>query len=238
MRKLSARKLEPAAYPTSNSVDEARERFMRSAVKLAPAVLAELEARAELKAEAITNAEEAALSGFVLEWASKWNLTDEWCRLWAIDQMEAKWRRAHGGGLIITSFKLTSSPFDPEIFTTPGWDVTKETPADFRARVLMALDSYVKKSVQRAATIGYSPIPEHQSSHFFWLAGFQILFWSRNAIAEAAGVERSAVIVAIRKLANFIGLNLRSNESTSKEIPFEHRVREIRELLKKFTLQP
>jgi hypothetical protein len=77
MRKLSARKLEPAAYPTSNSVDEARERFMRSAVKLAPAVLAELEARAELKAEAITNAEEAALSGFVLEWASKWNLTDE-----------------------------------------------------------------------------------------------------------------------------------------------------------------
>ena len=57
---------------------------------------------------------------------------------------------------------------------------------------------------------GYAPAPERREpAYIWWLAGYQVCGWSKNAIAEAVTKDRAGVIRAIQKLAGEIGLTLR-----------------------------
>jgi hypothetical protein len=55
-----------------------------------------------------------------------------------------------------------------------------------------------------------------QPAHVWWLAGYQVCGWSKNAIAEAASQNRAGVVRAINDLAREIGLRLRA---TAKNDP-------------------
>ena len=77
-----------------------------------------------------------------------------------------------------------------------------------------------------------SKAPERTRNEIFlWLAGYQTCGWSRGQLAEAVGVERNAVGMGIKKLADQLGLNLRSGriyDKTQTKQLIAHRLEQAR----------
>jgi hypothetical protein len=90
------------------------------------------------------------------------------------------------------------------------WLPQSETKEDARARLYRMVDQHLAHVEERTEREGFTRVPERRSmAHFHWVAGYQICGWSKNRIAGATGIDRTAVSRAIDRLAKEIGLNPR-----------------------------
>jgi hypothetical protein len=195
--------------PFPISVVSARNKVISAATRLRPAILTDL----ETQAFTIRQIESNFVDNFVAEWALRHNL-EEWCRNWAADRLRHFQAKSLGLPLLIIGIQTTSLPLSVKRFELVGWDPENESGAEFRRRLQGAGDAYMKETLTRIEG-RLVPCLQVGPPHFFWLAGFQVLEWSRKAIARAnrvlrtKGSDAAAISRGIKSLADFIDLTLR-----------------------------
>ena len=217
-----------------NSLEDARERFLRACAQVEPRLLESLVKRgAELR-----------------EWGKRWSLNELWCLRWA--QRELIWlqtqkkrsavlkssKPAHIPvqtsqtpnrstrrvrkitGLTFTSIALVKGPPptpEPLLFEIEGWRIQEETRRIFKERataeIYRVLTSYCDKVENDAEHAGFRRTPDRRNregDHFEWLAKYQVLGWSFKRIAESINVDKRSVERAIHGLAEQLPIKLRS----------------------------
>jgi hypothetical protein len=182
-----------------------RSRFVRTALALEP----ELEnATREFERLSRDDPSEDAVRDeacrrMLKTWA-KYNLKDEWCRVWVPSKLRAI-RSIVAGEVIERPAGLPQ--VEPPPLPDLTWDPTECT-AEVMVRRYREYLAAVKDTYHRA---GYKRTPERrEAAHVWWLAGYQVCGWSERAIAKALDIDRAAVLRAIKKLAVEIDLTLRA----------------------------
>lgn len=155
-------------------------------------------------------------------WAQLYNFMDEWCLQWVLLRWAERWALEHDGDSwppIPEAWSHVDRPTTPPPVRRPRLPPLRWLPF-FAPREEMELlyKDYLDEVEARYRRRGYSSTRElRQPDHFAWLAGYQVRGWSKNRIAEAAGVSRTAVINGINASAESIVLTLRpatKNDST------------------------
>jgi hypothetical protein len=151
------------------------------------------------------------------QWARHWCLPD-WCFDWVLERLRA-WPPKEPLDYPLDPIGTIAFPA-PRL---PSWDRHLQQPESYIESMKKLLAQYcaqVDRLIEcpptkrgpsdRRAYVGPA------DRHFFWLAGYQCCGWSKNAIAEAIRINRAAVVRAIPKLANQIGLPLRPNATNDR----------------------
>jgi len=167
----------------------------------------------------------APLHAALLGWARRWNLSADWCLKAALEAM-AFWMRRRPSRL---TWGIGWSGFLPTLTTTPftfehaGWDPSRQQRTAYVQAVRKTcedfLQGYVRGVDRTARNRGFRPAPTtREAVHFEWVARFQVRGESFAAIEArirgqprwAAHIsERKAVAMAVKGLAQRIGLPLR-----------------------------
>jgi hypothetical protein len=218
-------------------VFQERARFLRAVANLQPEVLESLKAGpfkvfansgvSARQALASANGKPALLGKALDQWGKRWNLTNRWCRDWAVVTLE-EWSRGEESEPLRWCDEINFLPLGSIDLARPDfkfrfepWFPEDEPWSKYSARLKKGLGEQLQKyrtkvnarTDSRGETIG--PELREAERHSVWLAGFQVCGWSKRQITMAArpkgekrNGERTAGM-AINKLAELIGLSLR-----------------------------
>jgi len=219
------------AWPR-DSVDEARQRFMKMCVGVEPQVLRSLLQDATW-AESLAGGDPPSpmtAHEALGRWGETWQLSEPWCLDWACLQVALRgakkrglWpppNRAHAiaANLVFGNVKLVSGPplkTEAFRFESAGWEIEQDDRRSFEAQTkkefVAALKAYGDENEQRAEREGMLRTPELRTEHHFnWLARYQVKGERfADIAANTAALTPKAVEVAVKRLAKFIGLTLR-----------------------------
>jgi hypothetical protein len=147
-------------------------------------------------------------------WATRFNLAaDKWCRTWLLRQLVDA--SIMGPEVLGGSYEIDDGR--PPVKPPPVPDLTWNPLEVSRKTIERRLKRYLDEVENAWRLAGYAPSHERREpAHLWWLAGYQVCGWSKNGIAEAAGVDRSGVIRALEKLAKEIGLTLRPTDDNDR----------------------
>jgi hypothetical protein len=153
---------------------------------------------------------------------------------WASKQLGLRWAKKRGlwpppdrahalaAAVAFGDFKPVSGPpWKPETLRLEfkGWEIEREDRRSFEARVkkqfLCALKAYGDENEQRAEREGLLRTPELRNAHqFIWLARHQVKGEGFADIARnTVDLTRKGVQIAVKRLAQFIGLTLRNSRA-------------------------
>lgn len=157
----------------------------------------------------------------VKKWGRRWHLTESWCLEYAMHtalsrttgDSPKKWCFVWDGALA-PSF-ATGRIHWPDV---GNWDPVRQTRIDFVAHAMAfakaAIESYCNKIEEDVRTAGLSKArPKREINHFYWSAGYQVLGWSCQQIADAENKTRRSVEEPVKALAASIELNLRESKN-------------------------
>jgi hypothetical protein len=164
-------------------------------------------------------------------WLKRWHLP-EWALDWALHRLRF-WPPTdpldyplHTSGIThptpdLRAWRRYSDPEDPEEWET-YLEYTQETLAFYKKFIILLESKNLKElwepqPSKRGPRKG-STHPGSVDRHVQWLVGYQTCGWSKNAIADAAEKHRRAVQHAIQRLAEQIGLELRSPDQNDPEL--------------------
>jgi hypothetical protein len=196
------------------SVQRAQELFLDAVAEVTPDVFRSLY---EGPGRHLRNRKK--LQDSLQRWAERWHLTDHWCLNMAWDclfPLDGVLCVPPSMGVSIVRIMLT----DDFSFSHHNWSPTEQTKTEFerdiRHRFGIALKDYCDKIERKAIADGLhrtSSTVKRDSMQFYWLAGFQVLGWSYNAIGNATGRARGTVQKQIKDLAAFVRLRLRDEQN-------------------------
>jgi len=161
----------------------------------------------------------AAYMDALVVWAKSYNLIDdEWCRVWLSRTL---WYSELFGASnpeaepqIVLAYEFDGPPrIEPPELPELKWNPF-EIPRQLMTR---RYNDYLDKVEDTYRRVGYrSTLERRESAHIWWLAGYQVCGWSKNAVAGAVSVDRAAVIRAIQRLARLISLTLRATAANDQ----------------------
>jgi len=172
-------------------------------------------------------------------WCRRWRLDEPWCRKYALDTLLA-WsvHKKRSRGWQFVSDGALEPTFETQNIRWPQvgpWDPIRQTRQDFvreaTAYANVAIQGYCDKIQNDVSAAGLETVRRRREPvHFYWLAGYQVLGWSCNRIADAEDRDsRRTVEHAVAALADEIVLKLRAPKDSDRSVPYLL----IRELLKK-----
>jgi hypothetical protein len=169
------------------------------------------------------------------DWAASHQLSGnryflDYCFNWALEQLSI-WPPSP------TLVFVDQGGFVPAPPRLPAWVRLFESRSAYLKAQMEALRNYCDEIERASKTIPAQRAPAIRRSasvdlHFHWLAGYQVCGWSKNAISSAEGINRTAVIRDLRRLATQIGLTLRPATNNDRSQDDE----EIRAALDALTL--
>jgi len=224
--RLTGGEFEPQSFPTRDSLDDARNRFMGAVVQVERRVLEALLGDPVWDSTLIGGQipERAKARRALRKWGKCWNLTDSWCLNWAFERIRlVRWRASNEKYIFLGGVKLTSGPpFKAEAFRfeMPGLDHRQDWKSfeqQAKKRFRDELKAYKERVTRTAELQGYVRTPELRTQeHFFWLACYQVKgkrfidVW--KSLPRGDNRSKQAVHKAIVDLAEQIGLTLRRSE--------------------------
>jgi hypothetical protein len=167
----------------------------------------------ETDAEPVTVPEFTEMTLHLEYWACQWAVDTLWS--WKFNSYGSQMLNADPPEWVRADLDNKRSNEQPFV-VRPGWNVEAELQAHFEARVRKALAEYIERSRAFAEARGLVPAQERLTTHFDWLALYQVKGRSWAQIAQwdqdetgSDSKEESAIRKGVQSAAKLVGLNAR-----------------------------